>query len=109
MFSPDPAKAQEPVFLGPGHSLVLHTKPFTPPPGRIPDNVNRRTVLQARAVRFRTSGPEVKISLNYDPHAKRPEKYFMAKEGEYPLGGNIDSICFTAPDRTTAVVYLEIG
>ncbi len=109
MFTPDPTKSQEPVFLAPGTSLVLHTKPFTPPASRgISDNIIRLTV-QASAVRFRTDGEEVKVAMNFDPHAGPPTKFFLAKEGIYPLGGKIESISLTAPARGRAVIYLEIA
>ncbi|MGE4579377.1 MAG: hypothetical protein AB7F21_07540 [Desulfuromonadales bacterium] len=109
MFSPDPKKAQEPVFLNPGKSFVLHLKPWVEPPGRVQGVVERRTVTGVKAVRFKALGGELKVAFNYDPHKEHPTAFFQTDSGEYAVDGRHDSICFTATPGGLTRLYLELA
>jgi hypothetical protein len=120
MFSPDPKKAQEPVMLIPGNVFTLHLKPNNI---TNPDNSNvrglndtkstdlnsTRTVLLAKAVRWRSSD-EVKVEFNRDmATTAKPTKYFADNRGEFTVSPEIKRVSFSSGQGQGVVkLYLEI-
>lgn len=114
MFSPDPFKAQEPVFLPAGSSLCVRLKSYAPKPTEHMHSMNHlRDIFDANAIRWRAEKGEIKVTFNVNPHtpAKPGEtltpKFFKATEGEFALNTNMHSVFFTAADNN-ATLYLEI-
>lgn len=110
---PDAMKAQEPIIIPVGQHFVMHFKPFNEPENRAKNThiVERRTAINARSLRFRAVGGEVKVAHNYDPQPGPPTKYFQTSAGEYELSPRNESISFTAAtgERGYLTLFLELG
>lgn len=121
VFTPNPAKAQEPVFLSPGKAFTLHLKPNSV---TNPDNSNvrgltdtkkvdlnsTRTVLLAKSVKWRATA-EVMVEFNRDlASTSHPEKYFADTQGEFMVSPEIQRVTFSAgPSTRTVTIYFEIS
>lgn len=121
MFTPNPLKAQEPVMLAPDKIFTLHLKPNSIIK---PDNSNvrsatdtrtidingSRTVLLAKAVRWRSTA-DVIIEFNRDLSSMdRPIKYFVDTQGEFSVSPDIERVSFRSKQGHGVVtVYLEIA
>ena len=109
MFTPNVDKTQEPVHILPGGSFALHLKTYSPPVGRISDNIIHRTVLLVKAVRWRAT-EEVKVSFNTDVHAGPPEKYFSESSGEFAVTDKMQTVSFTTSATGKLVtLYFEVA
>lgn len=121
MFTPNPQKAQEPVLLTPGKTFTLHLKPNNitkednsnvrgPNDTRISDLNGTRTVLLAKAVRWRATAA-VRVEFNRDmASTSAPEKYFADFQGEFTVSPEIQRVSFTSePGDRVVKLYLEIA
>jgi len=111
MFSPNPEKAQEPVFMPPGNSYLLNFKTAAVQDGRIETStIKSTTVLLLKAVRWKSSNGPVMVAFNHDPRKGLPEKYFLTSEGEFLLNDKMASVCFTnnARDSKATVISVEL-
>jgi hypothetical protein len=121
MFTPDPKKAQSPVCLSYGKIFDLHLKVNTQ---TNPDNSNvrgvndtrvvdmngTRTVLHAKAVKWRST-EEVCVEFNRDlDKSGRPEKYFADTQGEFTVSPDISRVSFSANQEAKLTkIYFEIA
>lgn len=121
MFTPNPKKAQEPVFLTPGKVFTLRlnlnktTNPDNsnvrgPNDTRTIDLNSTRTVLQAKAVRWKSTS-EVQVEFNRDmTKTGAPEKYFVDSQGEFSVSPEIDRVSFSVgQNQRHTTLYLEIA
>lgn len=121
MFTPNPNKAQEPVFLTPEKIFTLHLKPNSitdatnsnvrgPNETRRVDLNGSRTVLLAKAVRWRSAGA-VRVEFNRDmAEAGPPTKYFVDTQGEFSVSPEIQRVSFSVNQGAGVVpLYLEIA
>lgn len=110
---PDAMKAQEPIAIPVGQHFVMHFRPHNEPEDRVKNShiIGRRTALNARTLRFRAVGGEVKVAHNYDPQPGPPTKYFQTDAGEYELSSRNECISFTAAngERGYLTLFLELG
>lgn len=115
MFTPNPAKAQEPVFLTPDNIFTLHLKANSEikdpnaNPNRIDLNKNR-TVLLAKSVRWRATD-DVKVEFNRDmTKPDLPTKYFADNRGEFAVSTEINRVSFCSSQGQGVVkLYIEIA
>ena len=115
MFSPDPNKAQEPVFLAPGQTLCVRLKPNAPQFSDLMKSTQHcRDIFQAKEIRWRAGKGEIKVTFNTNPHTPAEiheqliPKFFQAGHGEFAVHQNAHSVFFTATETPTKL-YLEVG
>lgn len=121
MFTPNPNKAQEPVKLTPDKIFTLHLKANRitqednsnvrgPKDTRVVDLNGSRTVLLAKAIRWRST-EDVVVEFNRDmTKTEKPEKYFVDNRGEFSVSPEIERVSFSAlPASRLVTLYLEIG
>ncbi len=121
MFTPNPSKAQEPVVLTPGKEFTLHLKVnrITQADNsnvrgngdtRVVDLNGSRTVLLAKAVRWKASD-DVMIEFNRDmDKSGAPIKYFLDNKGEFSVTPEIERVSFSIGQHQRLVkLYLEIA
>jgi hypothetical protein len=121
VFTPTPNRAQEPVFLTPGRFFTLHLKPNseTKEDGsnvrsagdtRSVDLNKSRTVLLAKAVKWRAT-EEVVIEFNRDTSTlEPPQKFFVDNHGEFNVSTEIQRVSFSPVKGSRhASLYLEIA
>ncbi len=121
MFTPNPNKAQEPVFLSNDKIFTLHLKVNSKTDTdnsnirgkkdtRVVDINGSRTVLLTKAVRWRAT-KDVKVEFNRDlTKIGQPEKYFVDTQGEFAVSSDIERVSFSSDSgEGLTKLYFEIA